>query len=782
MSARRWAGDLAMGARFAFTGGREGWIRALLTGVGVGLGVALLLLTAAMPSILDTRHAHEAARQDYTFTSSDIKPADDTIVVAHTDTVWHSQDVRGRLLQPEGAKAPVPPGIDRLPAVGEMYVSPALADLLKSPGTELLRQRLPGKVVGTIGESGLIGSRELAYYGGSEKLVPLLGKGNVERIDRFGDTPSQGSEPLDPVLLLLVLMVFVVLLTPVAIFVATAVRFGGEQRDRRLAALRLIGCDGGMARRIAAGEALAGSLLGLVFGVGFFLAGAQLAASIEVFDVSIFPDYLTPSPVLALLVALAVPATAVLVTLFSLRRVVIEPLGVVRTAGPGRRRLWWRLLLPLLGLLMLTPMIGKGNGGGNFNPYLVTFGVLALLVGITALLPWLVERAVGRLDGGPVSWQLAIRRLQLSSGTAARMVNGIAVAVAGAIALQMLFSGVDADYTKTTGKDPSRTQLEVDLRAATTPDATVRALRGTRGVRRTVALSETSFGSRPKAGESEDTIQIMVGDCSALRELARISACHEGDVFISSGAFTDAASRKLMTPGHTVWVDPTYAGSPKGAEARWTLPAELGRAQVRKDALRSDLTGLLVTPSALPAKARPSLSSSVYVMLDPKVPESVATEEVRTTVRAADVLADVSIWRSTQRSTRYDTIRTGLFAGAAAVLALIGASLLVTQLEQLRERKKLLSSLIAFGTRRRTLTLSVLWQTAIPIALGLLLAMAVGLTLGGVLMKMTAVPLRVDWSSVLSMTGFGAAIVVAVTLLSLPALLRLIRPDGLRTE
>ncbi|MGW7549159.1 ABC transporter permease [Streptomyces sp. NPDC054770] len=780
MSRGRWAGDLAMGARFAFTGGREGWIRALLTGVGVGLGVALLLLTAAVPSILDTRHAREANRQDYLLSPAKMPAAANTVVVAHTDTVWHDQDVRGRLLQPEGAKAPLPPGIDRLPAAGEMYVSPALASLLKSPGTALLRERLPGKVVGTIGESGLIGSRELAYYGGSEHLAPLIGKASVQRINHFGDTSDQGSEPLDPVLLLLVLMVFVVLLTPVAIFVATAVRFGGEQRDRRLAALRLVGCDGGMARRIAAGEALAGSVLGLVFGVGFFLAGAQLAGSIELFGISIFPDYLTPSPVLALLVAVAVPATAVLVTLFSLRRVVIEPLGVVRASGPGRRRLWWRLLLPLLGLLMLTPMIGKGNSGGDFNPYLVTFGVLALLVGITALLPWVVERAVGRLDGGSVSWQLAVRRLQLSSGTAARMVNGIAVAVAGAIALQMLFSGVDADYTKSTGKDPSRTQLEVDLRATTTPDATARTLRETRGVRQTVALSETSFGARP-AG-TEDTIQIMVGDCAALRELARISACHDGDVFISSDAFTDPASRKMMTPGHTVWVDPTYPGSTKGVEARWTLPAELGRAQVRKDALRSDLTGLLVTPSALPAKARPSLTSSVYVLLDPKVPESDATEEVRTAVHTVDPLADVSIWQSTQRSTRYDTIRTGLFVGAAAVLALIGASLLVSQLEQLRERKKLLSSLIAFGTRRRTLTLSVLWQTAIPITLGLLLAMVVGLTLGGVLMKMTAVPLRVDWPSVLSMTGFGAAIVLAVTLLSLPALLRLMRPDGLRTE
>lgn len=76
----------------------------------------------------------------------------------------------------------------------------------------------------------------------------------------------------------------------------------------------------------------------------------------------------------------------------------------------------------------------------------------------------------------------------------------------------------------------------------------------------------------------------------------------------------------------------------------------------------------------------------------------------------------------------------------------------------------------------------MLWQTAIPIALGLLLASIVGLTLGTVLLKMTSTPVGVDWASVLSMTGIGAGVVVLVTLLSLPPLIRLMRPDGLRTE
>ncbi|MFE0517202.1 FtsX-like permease family protein, partial [Streptomyces sp. NPDC058964] len=433
-----------MGVRFAFTGGREGWTRAVLTAVGVGLGVALLLLTTAIPNALDVRHEREAARTDITFTDERPAKADDTLVVANVGSDFRDDTVRGRAIEPEGPRAPLPPGVERFPAKGEMVVSPALKELLESDSGALLRERLPDRIIGTIGEEGLIGSAELAYYQGAEGLAQHIDSGRIVRIDRFGD-PNPASERSDPVLLLLILVVFVVLLMPVAVFIAAAVRFGGERRDRRLAALRLVGSDSGMTRRIAAGEALAGGVLGLVFGAGFFMIGRQLAGTAEVFRISVFPSYLNPSPLLALLVAMAVPAAAVLVTLFALRGVVIEPLGVVRAGRPPRRRLWWRLLLPLAGLAMLYPMIGDGRDNGDFNQHLVTGGVVLLLVGVTALLPWIVEAVVARLGAGGVAWQLAVRRLQLSSGTAARMVNGIAVAVAGAIALQMLFAGVEDD-------------------------------------------------------------------------------------------------------------------------------------------------------------------------------------------------------------------------------------------------------------------------------------------------------------------------------------------------
>ncbi|MDT0612915.1 ABC transporter permease [Streptomyces lancefieldiae] len=780
MNLRRWAADLMLGVRFAFTGGREGWTRAVLTAVGVGLGVALLLLTTAIPNALAVRHDREAARTDISFATQQIPKADDTVVVARFGEDFRDRTVRGRALEPEGPRAPLPPGVEKFPAVGEMVVSPALKELLASDSAALLRERLPDRIVGTIGESGLIGSAELAYYRGAEGLAPHIDGGRVARIDRFGDSDTT-SERSDPVLLLLILVVFVVLLMPVAVFIAAAVRFGGERRDRRLAALRLVGSDSRMTRRIAAGEALAGAVLGLVFGAGFFMVGRQLAGGAEVFDISVFPSYLNPSPLLALLVALAVPAAAVLVTLFALRGVVIEPLGVVRAGRPQRRRLWWRLLLPLAGLAMLYPMIGNGRENGDFNQYLVTGGVVLLLVGVTALLPWIVETVVARLGSGSVAWQLAVRRLQMSSGTAARMVNGIAVAVAGAIALQMLFVGVDDDYTESTGQDVSWAQMEATLPSEVLLAPAADKFRNTEGVKAVHGYSEGYLGDR--AREPENTTMVTVGDCASLREIAHLPSCVDGDVFAVHGADWDTGVdvAKLAEPGRKLYVDPSYEGGSKSLEIPWTVPQGVKAAKPRKGLLAgTDRGGFLITPKAMPDTLAPALTGHAYLRLDESVPD--VQERVRNTAAAVDPLADTMVWSETRRTDRFDAIRTGLFVGAACVLALIGASLLVSQLEQLRERKKLLSALVAFGTRRRTLGLSVLWQTAIPIVLGLVLASVVGLTLGTVLLKMTGTPVRVDWVGVLSMTGIGAAVVLAVTLCSLPPLLRLMRPEGLRTE
>ncbi|MEU2659063.1 FtsX-like permease family protein [Streptomyces sp. NPDC007325] len=783
MSPAGWARDLTLGTRFAVTGGRSGLLRTLLTAAGVGFGVALLLLASSLPSMLFQREVREAARApdaSHEVTS----PRPDTFLHYTQHSSFRSAGLTGLLLKPEGPKAPVPPGTAGVPAEGEMLVSPALAELLGSPDGALLRERLPYKAVGTIGEAGLIGPNELRYVAHAGFLTTENYDGRAER---YGWSVPE--EPMNAFLLLLVVIAYVVLLLPVLVFIATAARFGGEQRDRRLAALRLVGADNATTRRIAAGESLAGALLGLVVGAGLFLVARQFAGAFEIWDVNAFPSDVVPHTALALLVLAVVPVASVVVTLAALRGVAIEPLGVVRTATPRRRRLWWRLLILAAGAALLAPTIGGIRMDDTaIDTVTIGGGTVLVLIGLTGVLPWLVEAAVKRMSGGPVSWQLAVRRLQLSSGTAARAVSGIVVAAAGAIALQMLFQAMEHDFTSSTGHDTTRAQLETTLDARTGDEArrTIDRLAAVDGVTGTIGTT-TSHVFRPgplKPGEDFAPITpLAVGDCASLREFATLPSCEDGDAFVvmpPKGA-TDAPDadwiRKTARAGTQVALrDP---GEHKGTVPLWRVPADAPTVAARRDPAGMHFYGLLTTPGAIDAARLDDPQAEVMVRFDPAVPD--APELVRNAALAIDPTATVRGLSDTEQSSRFVSVRTGILVGSTLTMLLVAASLLVATLEQLRDRKRLLSALVAFGTRRTTLSWSVLWQTAVPIAVGLALAVAGGLGLGSVLLAMTDQPVR-DWWVFLPVVGVGAALIAAVTLLSLPLLWRLMRADGLRTE
>ncbi|HBF80327.1 MAG TPA: hypothetical protein DD420_10495, partial [Streptomyces sp.] len=422
-----WLRDLGLGIRFAAAGGREGWARTALTAVGVGLGVALLLVASSVPHLLDERSARGDARYEATdsLEAESAKKSDTSVLRIDAETEYRGQTVGGYVMRAEGEHPITPPGVAEFPGPNEMVVSPALKDLLASSEGELLKERLPYRITGTIADAGLLSPGELYFYVGSDTLTQAAGG---HRLTGYGIAPEP--ETISPVLVVLIIIICVVLLVPVAIFIATAVRFGGERRDRRLAALRLVGTDIRQTRRIAAGEALFGSVVGLLVGGVLFLVGRRFVGAVELWNHSAFPADLTPAPWLAVLVVVAVPLSAVVVTLAAMRSVVVEPLGVVRHAGGRKRRLWWRLLVPVAGLAVLvsTGQVGEFD---PVNPYPIAGGAVLVLFGLALLLPWLVESVVKRLRGGPLPWQLAVRRLQLNSGAASRAVSGITVAVAG---------------------------------------------------------------------------------------------------------------------------------------------------------------------------------------------------------------------------------------------------------------------------------------------------------------------------------------------------------------
>ncbi|WP_052851514.1 ABC transporter permease [Streptomyces avicenniae] len=756
-----WRRDLGIGARFALASGRSGRVRTVLTAVGVGLGVAVLLLAASVPAMLTARTDRSDARQ--IVWNDGPTPGQDAFRFTGADTTYRGQDIGGYWVQPEAGAdttAPPPPGTDRWPAPGELFVSPALDRLLDSDDGALLAERLSGERVGSIGQEGLVGSGELYFYAGTDDLPA-----DSPRSVAWG--VSTRGEAIGPTLTLLILIVCVVLLMPVAVFIGTAVRFGGERRDRRLAALRLVGADTAMTRRVAAGEALTGAVLGLLFGVALFFLGRQFLGGITFRGESGYPSDIVPSPALALVIALAVPVSAVVVTLLALRGVVIEPLGVVREAAGRPRRLGWRLVPGVLGLLLLAPLAVTYQAADDLTLVQAAVGVVALLVGVTVVLPWLVERVVARLHRGPVSWQLAVRRLQLSSGPAARAVSGITVAVAGATALSMLLSGVEDEQTFDTGQDPSRAQYEVVAYGLDTAASRrlVSDVGGQPGVDATLG-SVNAWGVETDAG----MFDFQIADCAALREVVETDSCEPGDVFLTE------TGRPGGGPEHP---DPGQELHFTGEQGSWTVPADARVVPPRLDPSGVESSGVFATPEALDQGTLPDVITRVLVRVDPGEPDAV--ERIRNVAWGYGF--DTAIWnmQSQRTSEEFQRIERGLLVGATGIMLIIGLSMVVSTVEQLRERKRLLSVLVAFGTRRRTLGVSVLWQSAVPVVLGLALASLVGTVLGGLLLAMVDVPVG-SWFVFWPMAMAGAGVIAMVTFASLPPLWRLMRADGLRTE
>ncbi len=762
--------EIWLGLRLALAGGRDGLIRSALTAAGIGIGVAMLLLAASVPGALHQRGQRDDARTATTCTEQQTA---NSIWVHWTDTIYHGQPIRGRLVYAPTAVTVIPPGLSHAPAAGEVVVSPALRKLLSSANGGLLRDRLPYRIVADISADGLTGPAELAYYAGVSASTKSHAADWCSEFG-WGGQAIGGGQPYDAVLEFLAVVIVVVLLWPVGVFAAAAVRFGGEQRDRRLAALRLIGSDTAMVRRVAAGEALATAAAGLLVGVVFFLLGRELAARFSVADISVYATDLNPGWLAVVLVALLVPGVAVAVTLVELRSVLIEPLSVLRLARPTGTRLWWRLLLPAAGVAVLLIPLDTSWPAGRESQYPIVqaaAGLLLLLAGVAVLLPWLILTTVSRLHIGPVPWLLAIRRLQLkSAGSPARLVNGIVAAVAGAIALQLLFTGVEPGYRRTTGANPSLANAMVHTDDATGTNL-VQAFGTMPGVDRVLAYRQQSTFTDDQTGTA--WAPVVVADCTTLRQLVALPSCVDGDTFRTPQP--PSSSTTVPGPG-----DKLTFGADSGA---WQVPSTTRLVTMATAGDGSPLAAVLTTPGAAPPTSPALLARSefaIYLRIAPTNPDTI--ERVRNLVERLSSSSQIYDVTEDETTERFANLRRGVLIGTVLTLILIGLSLLVGILEQLRERRRVLAVLAAFGTRRATLGWSVLWQNVVPVALGLALAVPAGIGVGAVLLHVVGAPLRVQAPAVLGIAGLAAAAIVLVTVASLPALARLMRPSGLRNE
>jgi hypothetical protein len=741
--------EFLLGMRLAFAGGRRGWTRTALSAAGVALGTAVLLLSASVPVMLDARQARIESFGPFTG-GEEVPPGDATLLVGVVESTWHGSDVRGLLMWPETEGAPLPPGIPAFPPDGRMYVSPALSEALAAPDGARLREQMPYQIAGTIGDIGLAGPQELAYYAGNRTLPGRIGEG-AYRLERFG--AFRVSHDDDTATYVMLGLMVATLLLPVAIFIGAALRFGADARDRRLAAIRLVGGDSRATLRIAVGESLVPTASGLLAGTVVYLLARAMIGRFSLFNVSVFPSDVRPVPVLAALSVAAVVILAAAMTLLGLRGVTIEPLGVVRRTVLWRGRLWWRLILPVLGLVLMYPAFTGGDAGT-----MVTIGVIALLTGLIPLVPYLIPLVVRAVPGGPVSWQLASRQLRQNPVASTRAVTGIVVGVAGVIALNATYAAIDVqrkvhdhpadpDYSIIGSQDASPAAME-------RLDATFEKIEG---VRATTVASYTLYD--PATDTYPGTL--FVGGCAALDVIADMDRCADGDTFV----FGDTGSGVTVKDGPRV-----------------TVPAKTRPAVLTGSAAQNVFAAVLFTPAAAPENL--SRAGLDFVTTNIHLTSGTPAEKGGD-IRAAAIGIDpfLMVTAFVSESDRYGAMKTALNIGSTIILLLMGLGLLLDVADRLHDRRRLLGVLAAIGAGRSTVLRSVMLQALVPVLAGLTLAVVTGIGLGVVLMRLSEVAVRIDPAAVVYPVAVGAALVLVCTVaILLPAARRVTSTEHLQHE
>ncbi|MEV4311939.1 FtsX-like permease family protein [Actinocrispum sp. NPDC049592] len=765
--------DLAMGVRLAVGGGRNSrttLVRLVLGTVGVGLAVWVLLVAAAIQPAMQAQSERVSAR---TPVNHEQLPGVDALEVARSATSFHGVLIERNFVRATGPNTPRMPGVDRLPGPGESVVSPALAKLLASPGSALLKPRLSEPIVGTIGQAGLSQPQELLAIIGTDtkfdQAVPAY---------RFG-VPDLHSE-LPTQLVIILVVGLVTLLIPVFIFVASSARVAGAERDRRLAALRLVGAGARQVRRIAAAESLVSTVFGLLLGGGLFLLLRSSSADIVVANENFFPSDLTPPAWLVGSILVGVPVLALMTTQLALRSTVIEPLGVVRQAKPVTRRMLWRLVVIAVGVALLLVTDGE-MADDTIEMLKIIGGSTLLLVGVPTLLPWVLERVVARFrGGGGPSFQLAMRRLQLDPGTPARVVGGLAVVLAGAVALQMVLMGQLNRF----GAPPEGAR-DIDMSnmvfvdgPGKVPDDLPAAWAKVPGVTKTYAVSTLMATTGNDPGAVDAIIPITVADCANLRQAAAVSECADGDAFMAQG-------QDLIHPGAVLHLlnsaEPFDSYRTRPFTGTLRLPLAIQRISIGPDSYA--FGGVLLTPGAVNASAPLDYRTAGVVVTDRANAD--AQEEV---LNVADRHRDRLKVGRPGLVTLNDTaqmfldLRKGLLTGSLFTLLVASVSLLVVALEQMRERRRAIAALSATGVPTSTLVRSLLWQNAIPMFVALVLAVATGVGLGLLVFRLMGLGFVVDWSTIGVMAATAAGLILVITTLTLPTLKSATHLNALRTE
>ncbi|MFC0529864.1 FtsX-like permease family protein [Phytohabitans kaempferiae] len=743
----RW---LWLGVVLSVGSGRTGLLRTVLMASGAAIGVFMVLAGLAGATVAASQRERALAR-----TPAQVENSAAELRMLEVEDGIGPRVLRRTAVAGATAGSPRPPGLDAYPDPGELVVSPALADLIRVDPRAA--DRFPQRIVGLIGPSGLVAPDELRAYVGVPAGDPMLGGDETFFRDNavvgFGrplasahgsayDTSPDVFTPGRWAAAAFALFVLV----PFGTFLATCARLSATTRDRRIAALRLLGVSARQATLVNVVETGVVATAGGVLGTAVFTVLAPLSQGWRIGRLHWYAaDIALPlgwiAPVLAGTVLFAV-----LVGVIATRPARSGPLAV-RRGGPARRPAGWRLLPLVCGLGTVVfaatdaaPLNPSGRGVVFISGLLVTGLSLPLVL---PLLAYWAAVAVGRIPNVPVWLELATARIRHTPGVAPRLVASLAVTLfvigMGSLGAALFTNdrGLSNDrhspLYQVIGRDP----------------ALVAALRGIPGT----AISQ--YG----------TVQVSVdgrGDAALVADCADITALH---TFDAGQSCVDGETYWLTSPAGSAAPGPR-PGTDVTAENGVHIPAPrhtlnlMSRYEIGHD------NPLLITrqsPIAADLPIRPQLA---WLIAADRDSVDRAARVVAARAPAAFLSGDLGVHSGLDS----DLLLTLLVTGLSISLVLGMGSFAAAAVDRAVERRRDNATLAVVGVRPAVITSGETGFGVLPLVAGVGTACAATIVVGASLATVLDIPTGAVFDRIapILLLGVGAT-AVGLLLIAVPA-------------
>ena len=362
----------------------------------------------------------------------------------------------------------------KTPRPGEYYLSKALADAVAEYPEDNILARF-GK------NTKYLGVIPSEYTASPDALMIVRGASAEEVAESDAFTKSQGQPSyfadvyrtdanglksdakIDPVAVIVFSVGGTILLFPIVIFVSVATQLGAAQREKRYAALRLIGATKRQVGLILMLESLLASVVGVIIGLGaFWLLQAPLQ-DFKMDGMRFNPsDLALTGAQYALIIGLTLGLT-MFVNWRRMRRAQISPLGVSRSVEKVKKLRAWRALVPALGIAFFAWLSSKpgrdwldANKESAIPMLLLTTALLLVMFGLILAGGWLTNKlsllAARWANNG--SMLIAGKRTAVHSRTVFRSVSGVVLALfAGSFYLTATsgIEGLNAQAVKDNG-------------------------------------------------------------------------------------------------------------------------------------------------------------------------------------------------------------------------------------------------------------------------------------------------------------------------------------------